>query len=91
LLEEWCEYLESVEIEQDTPLGNILAEDEEGGVGKKWTPPPPVISSGVRASVCVGGVWVGMLFVCVCVDRFVCCCVCVCEHIDKVFFSLIMG
>lgn len=39
LLEEWCEYLKSVEIEQKTPLGDILAEDEEGGVGKKWAPP----------------------------------------------------
>jgi len=39
LLEEWCEFLKAAEIEAGTVLGRTLAEDEEGGVGKKWSAP----------------------------------------------------
>ena len=39
LLEEWCEFLKAAEIEAGTVLGQTLAEDEEGGVGKKWAAP----------------------------------------------------
>lgn len=39
MLEEWCEYIKAVEIEEGTALGLMLAEDEEGGVGKKWEKP----------------------------------------------------
>lgn len=39
LLDEWCEFIKAAEIEAGTALGKCLAEDEEGGVGKKWSAP----------------------------------------------------
>ena len=35
LLDEWSFFLKNCEIAADTPLGRLLALDEEGGVGKK--------------------------------------------------------
>jgi len=39
LLDEWCEFIKAAEIAAGTELGKTLAEDEEGGVGKKWEKP----------------------------------------------------
>jgi hypothetical protein len=39
LLDEWCEFIKAAEIKAGTALGKSLAEDEEGGVGKKWSAP----------------------------------------------------
>jgi hypothetical protein len=35
LLDEWSFFLKNCEIAMDTPLGKLLAADQEGGVGKK--------------------------------------------------------
>jgi hypothetical protein len=51
LLDEWCEFLKQAEIEAGTPLGDILAEDEAGGVGKDFT-----LASSQGPSIAVGRV-----------------------------------
>ena len=48
-LVEFCEYIKNAEIAAGTEIGLSLAEDEEGGVGKKWEAP-------TGEKVTVGGV-----------------------------------